>query len=76
MLKYWKNLLSIFIDISYRAVKKIDKDRFLSISLILSILHETIYLSLSIFWKFANFSEKNNIFGKNGKKFLGDTTIF
>ncbi len=63
-----------------RAVKKIDKDRFLLIGLVLSKIPESF--TLSSFWKLAAFfkkkkkKKKKKNLEKMRKKILGNTTIF
>ncbi len=64
-----------------RAVKKIDKHQFLSISLILSIIDKNFNLSIVIsFYQFFEnspiFPKKTTFLEKMGKKILGDMTIF
>ncbi len=64
-----------------KAVKKIDKDRFFSISSILSIIDKNFNLSIVMdFYQFFEnspiFPKKTTFLEKMGEKFLGNMTIF
>ncbi len=70
----WRKYLGT---VSLRAVKKIDKDRFLSIRLILSIIDKNFNLSIVIdFLKIHHFLRKlKNCFGGTFDNFLGKGVI-